>query len=273
MRSSARLLALSMIAACLMFNNLRQNAATAAVTSTDARMHLGSSAVPVRQWSDGSSKPKAIIVAVHGALRSSGTFQPLAEQLAANGYLIVSPDLRGHGDWYFSAKTAQEKIVDYDESAQDVVNLFKAMRNEHPLTPIFCMGESAGGIVALQAAGQFPTINGLILSSIGTRPCIHDVQNIVRDFFLGLAHFDQPLDVRETMAKYASDDPQTAKDAASDPMLKPGFSAREMLRTARLLNQANGFASKLPDHIPVLMQEGRNRHAFVCDARAQAHSV
>lgn len=233
--------------------------AQAAVTCVQTRSKIGSMEnVPVRQWFDNNVKTKGVIVAVHGAVRHSGTFTPLAEQLASQGFLVASPDLRGHGDWYFDAKDNKDKVADYDGSTEDVVALLKQLHAEHPLVPIFCMGESAGAVVALRAAAQYPTMNGLVLSSIGTRPCVHDVQNLVPEVFTGLMHFNKPLGVTKvSMRKYSSDDERVRTTATDDPMLKPGMSAHELLKTAWLLNHTNGYAKRIPDHIPVLMLQGK----------------
>jgi len=232
-------------------------AAQAATTMTETRVKLGQYDVPVRQWTDSNTKPRAIVVGIHGCSRSSGCFQPLAEHLTAKGFMLVCPDLRGHGEWYFAAKKPQDKIVDYKGSTDDVVNLINNLQTKYPSTPIFCMGESAGAMIALKVATRCPSINGLILSSVGTKPCIHDVPNIVRDVVAGLLNFDQPLDIKETMANYSSDEERVRAAAAADPMLKPGLSGRELLRTSMLLNQTASNASRVPDHIPVLMMQGK----------------
>lgn len=232
-------------------------AAQSTTTTEQSRLRLGRSDVPVRQWSDANLKPRAIIVAVHGCSRSSSCFAPLAEQLVAKGFLVVCPDQRGHGQWYFEAKKPADRIVDYQGSTDDVVNLINQMREQHPMLPVFCLGESAGAAVAIKAACRCPSISGLILSSIGTKPCVHDIPVIVRDVVAGLLNFDQPLNVKETMAKYSSDEERVRAAAAADPMLKPGLSARELLRTSLLLSQTAGNAAKVPDHIPVLMLQGK----------------
>lgn len=256
--SPVRLLLLTLGLSSVFCSQLQS--ANGAVTTVQTRSKLGlTENVPVRQWVDPSVKTKGIVIAIHGAARHSGTFQPLAEQLAAQGFLVASPDLRGHGGWYFDAKKANDKIADYDGSTTDVVNLIKQLHVQHPLLPIFCVGESAGAAVAIKAACEYPTLSGLVLSSIGTKPCVHDVQSLFPDVMNGIMHFDKPLAVTKTsMRKYSSDDERIRALATDDPLLKPGLSARELLKTAWLLNHTGGFASKIPDHIPVLMLQGKD---------------
>lgn len=233
--------------------------ASAAVTEEESRVQLGDTEVPVRRWADNSLKTKAIVIAIHGAARHSGTYQAMAEHLASLGYLVLSPDLRGHGEWFYANwSTAEDKVADYDKSTDDVVNLLNLVRNEHPQIPIFCIGESAGAAVAIKAATRFPELNGLVVSAIGTTPCVHDFRTVFRDVVIGATNLNKPLDVRDVMHKYSSDDERVRDEAAKDPLTKSGLSARELLRTSWLLNRTASFASKLPGNIPVLMLQGAN---------------
>lgn len=251
-----KLVALSFLLFTVTWLNLAVPA-RAAVIEEEARVQLGDSQVPVRSWSDNSIKTKGIIIAIHGAARHSGTYEALAEHLASLGYLVLSPDLRGHGQWYYAKwSTPEDKIADYDKSTDDAANLLTQMRNEHPQLPIFCVGESAGAAVAIKAATRCPSINGLILSAIGTTPCVHDVRTIFRDAIVGATNLNKPLDVREIITKYSSEDKKVREEAGKDPLGKDGLSARELLRTSWLLSRTDSFASKLPEHIPVLMLQG-----------------
>jgi len=238
-------------------------------SETESFIDLGMTRLPVHQWSDNNVKTRAIIVAIHGASRHSGTYQTLAEHLAKLGYLVISPDMRGHGEWYFAKQASiGDKTADWDKSTDDVVSLINKLRNEHPQLPIFCIGESAGAAVAIKAATRCPAVNGLVLSAIGTRPCVHDVANIVHDAFEGMFNFDKPLAVKDIISKYSSDEERIRLNASNDPQLKPGLSARELLRTSWLLNQTAGNAAKLPAHIPVLMLQG-DRDEIVTAASAR----
>ncbi len=169
----------------------------------------------------------------------------------------MSPDLRGHGQWFYEAASPSDKVVDYEASTNDLVNLIANAHDKHPTLPIFCMGESAGAAVAIRAGSRAPNLTGLIISSIGTKPCFHDLNMVVKDVCNGLIDFDKPLDVKESLSKYSSDEARIRDAAAADPMIKPGLSARELLRTCTLLNHTNSFAAKLPAHIPVLMLQGK----------------
>jgi alpha-beta hydrolase superfamily lysophospholipase len=241
-----------------LYLSLLCNSAGPASSSTIAdTVKIAADNIPVERWSDSSLRTKAIVVTVHGAARHASTFQPLAEQLAAKGFLVISPDLRGHGQWYFGAKTAAERVVDYDRSTDDLVQIVEGMRSQHPLLPIFCVGESAGAAVVIKAATRCPALNGVVLSSIGTKPCFHDLSTVVKDVCIGLQHFDEPLDVKQSIIKYSSDEERVRVAAAEDPLLKPGLSARELVRTGWLLSHTSEFASRLPATLPVLMLQGK----------------
>ena len=44
-----------------------------------------------------ASPPRGVLVLVHGAGMHSGYYQPVGRMLASRGYLVLMPDLRGHG--------------------------------------------------------------------------------------------------------------------------------------------------------------------------------
>jgi alpha-beta hydrolase superfamily lysophospholipase len=43
------------------------------------------------------TQPCALIVILHGLFEHGGRYRKLAEYLAAQGYIVCAPDLRGHG--------------------------------------------------------------------------------------------------------------------------------------------------------------------------------
>lgn len=252
-----RLIVLAQLLLCLLLITANlPRPANAAVTQTECAIDIAGSRVPVRQWSDSNVKTKAIIVAIHGALRHGGTFSAMAGRLAPLGYVVLSPDLRGHGEWYYTDGAAADKVTDYDKSVDDAVSLLTQLRAEHPQIPIFCLGESVGAAVAVRAATRCPAVNGLILSAMGTRPCVHDVPTIVQHVFEGAKNFDKPLDVTSFLGTYSSDDARVLQEVVHDPLGRTGMSARELLRTNWMLRHTPVYASRLPAHIPVLMLQG-----------------
>jgi alpha-beta hydrolase superfamily lysophospholipase len=127
-------------------------------------------ALPLRAWlpeQDGEPRPpRAVILALHGFNDHSGAFEEPAPTLAARGFAVYAYDQRGFGAgenvglWAGGARLA--------EDARQALALLAA---RHPGKPLYLLGESMGGAVALLAAGgpggsALPdSLRGLVLSA------------------------------------------------------------------------------------------------------------
>ena len=119
--------------------------------------------VPYRLWM--AKKPRAIILLLHGCCDYSGAFDDIAPKLAARGHSCLAYDQRGfgatasRGNW-----TSQDRIV---ADVRDAVIFFRA-RTKCDL-PLFIIGESMGGSVAVHTAATYSDlgVRGLVLVAPG----------------------------------------------------------------------------------------------------------
>lgn len=98
-----------------------------------------------------NNERKAFLIAIHGFGLQKYSYAPLARRLAAQGIETVAVDVRGFGNW---SHDRHHNRVDLDRTVQDVRCLVAKLKREHPATPIFVLGESMGGAVALRLADQ-----------------------------------------------------------------------------------------------------------------------
>lgn len=90
-------------------------------------------------WRSGGTNPP--LVALHGLMGSGGCLLPMARML--DGYDVILPDARGHGE-----SSAPAYGYAYDDLAGDVVGLLGALALEAPVL----VGHSMGGLTAAAAA-------------------------------------------------------------------------------------------------------------------------
>jgi acylglycerol lipase len=104
---------------------------------------------------------RAVVVISHGAGEHSGRYERPALALAEMGYPVYALDHRGHG-----RSEGRRALVDrLDNAAADLDLLIDLARREQPDVPLFLLGHSLGGTIALRYALRHQDkLDGLILS-------------------------------------------------------------------------------------------------------------
>lgn len=136
----------------------------------------GVGAVPLRIWPARSAE-RAVILALHGFNDSRDAWERPAPALNAAGMTIIAPDLPGFG------QTVQRGgWVGTDALLRTASTLVITIGREHPGMPVYVVGESMGGALAIMLASQpdTPPVAGYILLApavwdldTGTRTTTH----------------------------------------------------------------------------------------------------
>ncbi len=128
----------------------------AIITADGARL-------PLRQWMPETGTPRAVILALHGFNDYSNFFDDPGQFLAQR-YRIASYayDQRGFGETANPGSWAG--VAAYADDTREAVRLLK---QKHPALPVYLLGESMGGAVAMVAMSSPspPDVNGTILSA------------------------------------------------------------------------------------------------------------
>lgn len=254
-----RRLRLSLLTGLAVFGTVF-NTAYAEVSRSDNSVDISKCGVPLYEWQDSSVKePKSIVVVIHGAAQQGAAVEALARSLASIGYLVVAPDLRGSGRWNtMTTQKPTSAFSDFDRSCDDLFNILKMLRNEHPKSRIFCIGESAGSTVVLSAVARDASkVKGIILCSAGSEPKLHAPGSMGPDFYRQLMHVTTPVDMSKFMTRYSSDDSRVAYEMVHDPLGRNKLSALELLGTFNFIQQGDTFARQIPRSLPALLIQGK----------------
>ena len=119
--------------------------------------------VPYRLWL--AKHPRGAILLLHGCCDYSGAFDDIAPQLVKRGFSCFAYDQRGfgatasRGNWI-----SQERII---ADVRDSIGFFRTRLGE--TVPLFIIGESMGGSVAVHAAASHPDLDlgGIVLVAPG----------------------------------------------------------------------------------------------------------
>lgn len=124
----------------------------------------------IHQWLN-VSKPRAAVQIFHGMAEHAGRYQPFAEFLNQNGFVVYADDHRGHGKTAgtveklgYIGEDGYNKIVD-DES---MITAF--IKEKHQGLPVFVFAHSFGSFIGQSYITKYgKDIAGIILSGSAAR--------------------------------------------------------------------------------------------------------
>jgi alpha-beta hydrolase superfamily lysophospholipase len=110
-----------------------------------------------------SQRPASAVVLLHMLTRSRRDWDVTAERLRQAGFVVLAPDLRGHGDSSGSAGSVTDLTV-LLQDAQAAVSYVRAYPGVRP-EGIGLAGASLGASLAAMVAGADPSVDSLALLS------------------------------------------------------------------------------------------------------------
>jgi acylglycerol lipase len=131
------------------------------VLASDAMIAADGSRLPLRQWLP-AGEPNAVVAALHGFNDYSLAFELPAPALTAAGIAVYAYDQRGFGQAPKVGRWAGDAAM-----REDLYAFLRLLAKAHPGKPLFVLGESMGGAVALTAFSRqvdgLPPLAGIIL--------------------------------------------------------------------------------------------------------------
>ncbi|HET7677065.1 MAG TPA: alpha/beta hydrolase [Candidatus Limnocylindrales bacterium] len=119
----------------------------------------------VCRW--GPSEGRAALVLVHGFGEHCRRYGDLVEILAAHGLAVYGYDLRGHG----RSPGRRGHVGRWAEHRADLAQVVGAVRAAEQGGPVFLMGNSLGGLIALEYALHHPDgLAGVVASAPALAP-------------------------------------------------------------------------------------------------------
>ncbi|WP_077279259.1 alpha/beta fold hydrolase [Thioalkalivibrio denitrificans] len=134
------------------------------ILEADALVARDGARLPVSRWE--ADTPAARLVALHSFRDYRGAFDQLGPWFAARDVSVIAMDQRGFGDAPHPGLWAgSDALVD------DLRDLIAVLRREDTDTPLFVLGESMGGSVAVALMGgeDPPPVDGIVLAAPGVR--------------------------------------------------------------------------------------------------------
>ncbi len=206
--------------------------------------------IPHRAWIP-VDKPKEVLLCVHGLGFSSESFTEFGRAMAGHGIAVYAVDVRGFGQW---TKT-QDKNVDFEACLLDVEAALKSLHKAYGQTPIFLVGESMGGGIALQATSRNPQlVYGLICSV----PSSDRYAKFSSEIVVGtryLSNKNKPMDMTTEVVNRSTSDVKLRKAWANESSNRMKLTPKELKQFTDFM-KGNEDAAALIDKTPSLMLAG-----------------
>jgi acylglycerol lipase len=195
--------------------------------------------------------PDAVIVLAHGLGEHSGRYDVLAAELTAHDFAVYALDHRGHG----RSGGARANIDRFAHLVSDFCAFAGRAAKQHPGAPVYVLGHSMGGAIALAAALRLQsTLRGLVLSA----PALA-VGAEGQGFRVTLARVLSAVAPNTGAMKVApsavSRDPRVVREYAADPLVFHGsVPARTIVE---LLDAMAELVPQVPQmRLPTLIMHG-----------------
>jgi acylglycerol lipase len=213
--------------------------------------------IPLRTWTAAGVPSKASILCLHGLGLNSDAFNALAQQLAPLGYTVYAMDVRGFGEWQHEGKKG--KRINFTGAMNDVGKMLHYITNTNPGKPLFVLGESMGGAMAVHTAALYPNyLTGVIASA----PAGQRYDQGLTDLDVAFHFLRGPrrnFDIGQRIVDQATDSLPLRTVWGSDPLDRMDLSPADLIKFQHFMDENNELAKKISS-LPILVIQGADDH-------------
>jgi acylglycerol lipase len=208
--------------------------------------------VPCRAWTP-ATPPKVVLLCVHGLGLNSRSYEPFGQRMAKLGIATFAVDVRGFGTWM---QVKGKEQVDFNSCLSDVEQAIKTIHTAYPKTPVFILGESMGGAIALRFTANHPEmVNGLISSVPSGDRFNKTRQELGVALRIITGRINKPMDVGSKVIQQATDDLAVREQWKDDPFNRLQLTPSELMQFQKFMNENHDSAKQI-DKTPVLVIAG-----------------
>ena len=201
----------------------------------------------------------------HGLGEHRRRYAHVAEQLATAGFVVAVPDHRGHGR-SDGPRAGCTRFHDYTDDLHAVAGAVAAIG-----LPVFVLGHSMGGTIALEYALQYgDEVNGLVLSGAAVQPGAQP--KLLLEFAKLLSRIAPGLPTARLETAAISRDPDVVAAYTADPLVFHGKVPAGL--AGGLLRIMDTFPGRLPDlRVPLLVLHGADDRLTSPDGTRLVHRL
>lgn len=214
-------------------------------------------AAPCRSWSNPKLPTTLVVLCIHGLGLQSGSFESFAKEAVGTGFgiAVYAIDVRGFGAW-MNAQGRQK--VNFDECLEDIKQTLESIRAANPGVPLYLLGESMGGAIALRAASMYPDLIDGLISSVPAEERFKQGKTNLKVFLHILGGgANKEFNIGNQIVDQATKDDELREEWKGDPLSRMKLSPKELVQFQEFMNDNHEAAKKVVD-MPVLIVQGIN---------------
>ncbi len=209
--------------------------------------------LPLIQWPSQEQPAKAAILCIHGLGLDNRSFTGFGHEMQKRGYSVYAMDVRGFGSWLSSPG---QEDVHFDDTVKDIGTVLHLIKERENNLPVFLLGESMGGAIALRgAAAQGTNIAGVISSVPSAELFQQRRMSMSVAFHLLQGGKNKPFRVGDMVAEGATSNEELAKKWKNDAKAKMEMSPKELIKFAVFMRTTKKECEKI-EKTPALLIQG-----------------
>jgi acylglycerol lipase len=208
--------------------------------------------LPLIQWTSTGGPAKAAILCIHGLGLENRAFTPFARAMTSRGFTVYALDVRGFGSWQ---TTQGQEDVQFNETLKDIGGVLTLIKQRENGLPMFLLGESMGGAIALRGAAAYGSmLNGVISSVPSAERFQGKRMGMTVAFNLLKGGKDKPFRVGDMVTNQATKNEDLAERWKSDYKAKMDMSPKELIKFAVFMRTTKSECEKITT--PVFVVQG-----------------
>lgn len=206
---------------------------------------------PCRSWVKPGEQPIACLLCIHGLGLQSNSYEFFGKEQSNRGLAVYAIDVRGFGSW-MNAKGKTK--VNFDECLEDIKQTLESIRAANPGLPVYVLGESMGGAIALRAASMYPSLIDGLVSSVPASERFNQGRTSMK-VFLNLISGVNIANIGNDLVNQATKNDKLKAAWQDDPLSRLNLSPQELIQFQDFMNFNHDAAKKVTD-MPVLFVQG-----------------
>ncbi len=203
-------------------------------------------------WIDPLVTPRAAVLCIHGLGLNSNAYRTFGTRMGRRGIATYAIDVRGFGTWI---KDPHRANLDFPGTIEDIKNALIAIHKVHPKLPVFILGESMGGAIAIRAAATYPE---LITGMIAAVPASDRFDGKKQKLNVALHTLEGPkhqFNIGKTIVNQATQNQELSEIWESDPLNRLKLSPVQLMHFQKFMTENIKIAHKIKT-IPTLILQG-----------------